>query len=90
MADRLDTRFCDAVGYLYRCRGSVIVSGMGKAGLVGQKIMATRKISELPVVDGDGRPVGLVDVTDVMGMFPERDSRQESTAPPNYRIYREP
>jgi arabinose-5-phosphate isomerase len=41
LADRLDTRFCDAVGYLYRCRGSVIVSGMGKAGLVGQKIMAT-------------------------------------------------
>ena len=41
LADRLDSRFCDAVGYLYRCRGSVIVSGMGKAGLVGQKIMAT-------------------------------------------------
>ena len=28
LADRLDTRFCYAVGYLYRCRGSVIVSGM--------------------------------------------------------------
>ena len=41
VADRLDTRFCDAVGYLFRCQGSVIVSGMGKAGLVGQKIMAT-------------------------------------------------
>jgi arabinose-5-phosphate isomerase len=41
MAKRLDSRFCQAVDYLYHCRGSVIVSGMGKAGLVGQKIMAT-------------------------------------------------
>jgi arabinose-5-phosphate isomerase len=41
MAERLDDQFRRAVGYLYNCRGSVIVSGMGKAGLVGQKIMAT-------------------------------------------------
>ena len=41
VADRLDTEFCRAVECLYLCRGSVIVSGMGKAGLVGQKIMAT-------------------------------------------------
>jgi len=41
LAQGLDGRFCQAVGLLYRCRGSVIVSGMGKAGLVGQKIMAT-------------------------------------------------
>lgn len=41
LAQRLDNEFCRAVQYLYRCRGSVIVSGMGKAGLVGQKIMAT-------------------------------------------------
>ena len=41
VADRLDASFCRAVDCLYRCRGSVIVSGMGKAGLVGQKIMAT-------------------------------------------------
>lgn len=41
VARRLDDRFCRAVKYLYECRGSVIVSGMGKAGLIGQKIMAT-------------------------------------------------
>ena len=35
-------------------------------------LMAQRKISELPVVDGDGRPVGLIDVTDVVGMFPQK------------------
>ncbi|MHC4407031.1 MAG: KpsF/GutQ family sugar-phosphate isomerase [Planctomycetota bacterium] len=41
VAGRLDSQFCRAVDYVYRCRGSVIVCGMGKAGLVGQKIMAT-------------------------------------------------
>ncbi|NLF72609.1 MAG: KpsF/GutQ family sugar-phosphate isomerase [Candidatus Anammoximicrobium sp.] len=41
IAQRLDSHFCRAVDFLYRCRGSVIVCGMGKAGLVGQKIMAT-------------------------------------------------
>ena len=34
-------------------------------------IMAARKISELPVLDQAGRPVGLVDITDVVGLFPE-------------------
>ncbi len=41
LARRLDGEFCRAVDYLYACRGSVIVTGMGKAGLIGQKIMAT-------------------------------------------------
>lgn len=41
VADRLDSSFCRAVDHLFACRGSVIVSGMGKAGLIGQKIMAT-------------------------------------------------
>ena len=41
VAKRLDQAFCRAVEYLGRCRGSVIVTGIGKAGLIGQKIMAT-------------------------------------------------
>lgn len=41
LAARLNEEFCRAVDLVYHCRGSVIVSGMGKAGLVGQKIMAT-------------------------------------------------
>ncbi|MEE8450507.1 MAG: KpsF/GutQ family sugar-phosphate isomerase [Thermoguttaceae bacterium] len=41
VAARLGGDFCRAVSFLYECRGSVIVSGMGKAGLIGQKIMAT-------------------------------------------------
>jgi arabinose-5-phosphate isomerase len=41
LADRLDDEFCDAVQRLVACRGNVIVTGMGKAGLIGQKIAAT-------------------------------------------------
>jgi len=41
LARRLDREFCRAVEYLCRCRGSVMVSGMGKAGLIGGKIAAT-------------------------------------------------
>ncbi len=38
---RLDHRFDQAVQILYGCAGKVVVSGMGKSGLIGQKIAAT-------------------------------------------------
>jgi arabinose-5-phosphate isomerase len=34
------------------------------------EILSRRKISELPVVDGQGRPVGMLDITDLIGMVP--------------------
>jgi arabinose-5-phosphate isomerase len=39
--DRLDGAIARAADRIYQCRGSVIVTGMGKAGLVGQKLAAT-------------------------------------------------
>ena len=41
LVDRLDERFAKAVDLLHRCPGKVVVSGMGKSGLIGQKIAAT-------------------------------------------------
>lgn len=41
VAHRLDAGFCQAVDALLSCTGSVIVCGMGKAGLIGQKLTAT-------------------------------------------------
>jgi arabinose-5-phosphate isomerase len=38
---RLDRRFAEAVDLLSCCTGRVIVTGMGKSGLVGKKIAAT-------------------------------------------------
>lgn len=43
-------------------------------------ILRTRKISELPVVDEEQRPVGLIDITDVLGLVPEAASDADSRA----------
>src|SRR5439155_4375664 len=37
----LDGAFCAAVKLITACRGTVVVTGMGKAGLIGRKIAAT-------------------------------------------------
>jgi arabinose-5-phosphate isomerase len=41
VARRLDDRFCHAVRLLLDCTGAVVVTGMGKAGLIGRKLTAT-------------------------------------------------
>ena len=46
--ERLDRRFCDAVALLTDCAGSVVVTGMGKAGLIGRKISATLSSTGTP------------------------------------------
>ncbi len=38
---RLDKNFQKAVDVLYFCKGRIVVTGMGKAGIIGQKISAT-------------------------------------------------
>jgi arabinose-5-phosphate isomerase len=41
LIDRLDARFEKAVELLHACKGRVVVTGLGKSGLVGRKIAAT-------------------------------------------------
>lgn len=41
-------------------------------------IMAHRKISELPVVDEDDHPVGLIDITDVLEIHQDKPNRPSS------------
>jgi arabinose-5-phosphate isomerase len=54
-------------------------------------IMARHKISELPVVDAEGRPAGLIDVTDIVGMVPEQTQEAAGAAAnPECRVFREP
>lgn len=64
-------------------------------------LLARRKISELPVVDAEGKPVGMIDVTDVVGLLPQdmpngetiteaRTCREELPRRPAYRVVREP
>jgi arabinose-5-phosphate isomerase len=41
LVSRLDHRFGDAIDLLYGCQGKVVVTGMGKSGLIGRKVEAT-------------------------------------------------
>ena len=41
IAERLDNSFSDAVLLLASCKGKIIISGMGKSGIIAQKIAAT-------------------------------------------------
>ena len=45
---RLDATFVKAVDVLFACKGRVVVSGMGKSGLVGRKISATLSSTGTP------------------------------------------
>jgi len=50
VADRLDRRFDDAVELLAACTGKVVVSGMGKSGIIGRKIAATLTSTGTPAL----------------------------------------
>ena len=78
---RLDDRFVDAVAALHRCRGRVIVTGMGKSGLLGRKIAATLASTGTPAyflhpaegVHGDLGMVAREDVVVALSNFGETD-----------------
>lgn len=48
LVDRLDERFEQAADLILACGGRVVVAGMGKSGLVGQKISATLSSTGTP------------------------------------------
>src|SRR5947209_8839668 len=45
---RLDATFDKAVHVLFACKGRVVVTGMGKSGLIGRKISATLSSTGTP------------------------------------------
>lgn len=47
---KLDDNFIRAVDVLHKCKGRVIVSGMGKTGIVGRKIAATFSSTGTPSI----------------------------------------
>ena len=57
LADRLDSRFAEAVELLRETEGRVVVSGVGKSGIIARKIAADAKArkerSERRTLDGD-------------------------------------
>lgn len=41
LIDKIDTNFIEAVKLLYECNGRVVITGMGKSGIIGEKIAGT-------------------------------------------------
>jgi arabinose-5-phosphate isomerase len=50
LIDRIDERFERAVEMILKCKGRVVVTGMGKSGLIGKKIAATLASTGTPAL----------------------------------------
>jgi arabinose-5-phosphate isomerase len=50
LINRIDEQFEKAVGMLLKCKGRVVVTGMGKSGLIGKKIAATLASTGTPAL----------------------------------------
>jgi len=71
LADRLDERFDRAVELLRGCRGRVILTGMGKSGIICQKIAATLSSTGTPAhflhpADAIHGDLGMIQADDVV------------------------
>lgn len=56
-----------------------ITVGTGCRVVDAVEILRERKISELPVVDAEGHPVGLLDITDVIGVVPAAQAEERAS-----------
>jgi arabinose-5-phosphate isomerase len=50
LADRIDSRFARAVELLFNCEGRIIITGVGKSGIIARKIVATMNSTGSPAV----------------------------------------
>jgi arabinose-5-phosphate isomerase len=50
LASRIDEQFEKAVEMVLKCKGRVVVTGMGKSGLIGKKIAATLASTGTPAL----------------------------------------
>ncbi|RMD55603.1 MAG: KpsF/GutQ family sugar-phosphate isomerase, partial [Nitrospirae bacterium] len=71
LIDRIDERFVRAVEIIASCRGRVVVTGMGKSGLIGKKIAATLASIGTPSIflhpaEGSHGDLGMVSKGDVV------------------------
>jgi arabinose-5-phosphate isomerase len=71
LIDRIDDSFIQAVETLYSCQGKIVVTGMGKSGLIGKKIAATLASTGTPAfflnpAEGGHGDIGVVSKGDVV------------------------
>ena len=77
---RLNSSFCEAIKLLYTCKGSAIITGMGKAGLIGQKIAAT--------LSSTGSPAHFLHPAEAFHGDLGRDGRGDTTSAVAPRVWR--
>ncbi|MBI4654863.1 MAG: KpsF/GutQ family sugar-phosphate isomerase [Nitrospirae bacterium] len=71
LIDRIDDNFIKAIDIIYFCKGKVVVTGMGKSGLIGKKIAATLASTGTPAfflnpAEGSHGDIGMVTKGDVV------------------------
>lgn len=70
LINRIDESFIHAIEIMYACTGKVVVTGMGKSGIIGKKIAATLASTGTPAfylnpAEGSHGDVGVVSKGDV-------------------------
>lgn len=71
LVERIDERFVEAIEIMYSCTGKVVVTGMGKSGIIGKKIAATLASTGTPSLflnsaEGSHGDLGMVSKGDVV------------------------
>ncbi|MBF8250474.1 MAG: kdsD [Deltaproteobacteria bacterium] len=71
LIERIDDSFVKAVDLVYSCKGKVIVTGVGKSGLIGQKIASTLASTGTPSffmhpAEGTHGDLGMLSKNDVV------------------------
>lgn len=84
LAERLDQSFVDAVRLIAEAKGRVIVSGIGKSGIIGRKIAATLTSTGTPAtflhpVEGLHGDLGIVGRDDVAILISKSGESEELT-----------
>lgn len=71
LVDRIDDNLIKAIDIIYSCTGRVVVTGMGKSGLIGKKVAATLASTGTPALflhpaEGGHGDIGMVTKGDVV------------------------
>ena len=82
LADRLDDNFDRALGALFACKGRVIVTGIGKSGIIARKITGTLNSTGTPSMylhpsEGMHGDIGIVTPQDVVLAFSKSGDTDE-------------
>ena len=80
---RLDQSFEQAIDLLYNCQGRVVVSGLGKSGLIGRKIASTFASTGTPAVflhpsEGVHGDLGIIKRDDVVILISNSGETEET------------